>query len=88
MSRTPPSPHLSLLLAAALSLAAVPASAGPWTKKPGALYAKLGEGFFVANSFLDSQGQVITGTDYFGATTSLSNRTRSWMPYFRAQPAA
>ncbi|MBK07295.1 MAG: hypothetical protein CL920_29825 [Deltaproteobacteria bacterium] len=45
--------------------------AGPWTKQTGQLYVKLSEGFFLSNAFIDAQGKLQTGTDYFGATTSV-----------------
>jgi len=48
-----------------------PAAAGPWTKNLGELYVKLGQGFFVADSFRDSVGNLQEGVNYLGATTSV-----------------
>lgn len=46
------------------------ATAGPWTKNQGELYVKLGQSFFVADSYRDSNGNLVTGSNYLGATTS------------------
>ena len=48
-----------------------PAEAGPWTKNLGELYVKLGQGFFLADSFRDSVGNLQQGVNYLGATTSV-----------------
>jgi len=56
----------TLLLVAAV---ATPAAAGPWTKSPGELYVKVGESFFVSDSYVDSSGTVHEGTRYTGAST-------------------
>jgi len=48
-----------------------PAAAGPWTKDQGELYVKLGQGFFFADSFRDSSGNLQDGVAYLGATTSV-----------------
>lgn len=61
------------LLTALLVLLAVctasPAAAGPWSKSGGELYVKAGEGFFLADTYVDSTGQVREGTEYLGAST-------------------
>lgn len=59
------------LLTAAFLIAVPTAQAGPWTKSTGEYYAKLGEGFYSANAFRTASGELITGTDYFSATTYL-----------------
>ena len=62
-------------LAAALFLsiltAPTRAEAGPWTKGWGELYVKLGENFFISQSYRDASGNVISGTNYSGFTTAL-----------------
>lgn len=59
-------------LAMAVWLGALqPAEAGPWTKNQGELYAKLGQGFFLADSFRDSAGNLQEGVNYLGASTSV-----------------
>ena len=50
--------------------AAKPASAGPWSKDLGQFYAKVGQDFFWADSFRDSSGKLVKGTNYLGSTTS------------------
>jgi hypothetical protein len=58
-------------LTLAILLVASTAQAGPWTKNPGQVYVKVGEGFFLSDSFRDGSGQLVTGqTEYLGATTS------------------
>jgi len=47
------------------------AEAGPWTKNQGELYVKLGQGFFIADSFRDSAGTLQEGVNYLGASTSV-----------------
>lgn len=54
-----------------LVLLSAPAQAGPWTKSLGEFYVKLGEGLFLSDSYVDSSGRTVSGTDYFGATTSV-----------------
>jgi hypothetical protein len=51
-------------------LVSVTAQAGPWTKNLGEFYLKLAEGFFIANSFVDASGNLVSGARYLGATTS------------------
>ena len=70
-----------------------PAVAGPWTKKNGEVYAKLGQSFFFADSFRDSTGSLQTGVNYLGATTSVYFEVGIWqglhvwgyLPYVVAQ---
>jgi hypothetical protein len=47
------------------------AHAGPWTKGLGEFYVKVGEGFFLSDSYVDSTGKTVEGTSYLGATTSI-----------------
>lgn len=61
----------SILLTATFLLAAPTAHAGPWTKSSGEFYAKIGEGFYSADAFRTSDGELISGTDYASATTYL-----------------
>ncbi len=67
------------LLALVLTLmAAATAQAGPWTQNQGRFYLKVDQGFFVADSYVDASGQVIKGTEYLGATTSLYAEVGIW----------
>ena len=52
-------------------LPALPAHGGPWTKEFGQFYVKLSEGFFVSDSFVNSEGVTQSGASYLGASTSL-----------------
>lgn len=45
--------------------------AGPWSKKPGHLYLKLGQAFYTARDFVTAQQSVQKGAEYFGTQTSL-----------------
>jgi hypothetical protein len=69
---------LALALAAGLLLSPAPASAGPWTKSLKQVYVKLGQGFFISDSFVDSTGVLQEGTNYLGATTSIYFETGLW----------
>ena len=60
-----------ILLTAASFVAAPAAQAGPWTKSTGEFYAKIGEGFYSADAFRTADGELISGTNYFSATTYL-----------------
>ena len=62
---------LTTLLLSASILSASPALAGPWTKSTGEFYAKLGEGMYSADAFRTADGELISGTNYFSATTYL-----------------
>jgi hypothetical protein len=76
-------------------LVAAPTWAGPWTKSTGELYVKLGQGFFLADSFRDASGRLNEGTSYLGATTSVYLEVgvleglHAWgyLPYVLAQNA-
>ncbi len=61
--------YTTILCAAAALVIAAPAAAGPWSKSGGELYVKVGEGFFLADTYVDSSGTVRAGTDYLGAST-------------------
>lgn len=53
-------------------LAMVPqAEAGPWTKAPGEAYIKYSQLFFGSDTFIDAQGNRVTGTDYAATTASI-----------------
>lgn len=60
-------------LAALAALAALPtpATAGPWTRDAGGVYAKLSEGFFLADEYIDPTGLAADDVAYLGATTAL-----------------
>jgi hypothetical protein len=61
---------LPILILTALTVGAVrPAQAGPWSRSGGELYVKVGEGFFLADTYVDSTGTVREGTEYLGAST-------------------
>ncbi|MDD9935075.1 MAG: hypothetical protein OXT09_15795 [Myxococcales bacterium] len=60
----------SAVVALILGLAS-PALAGPWTRDPGRFYAKLSEGLYLANSFVDASGTLQEGVSYTGLTTAL-----------------
>ena len=65
--------RLTWALAAALFILAAPAvsQAGPWTKGWGELYVKLGENFFISDSYRDASGAVVSGANYSGFTTAV-----------------
>jgi hypothetical protein len=89
----------STILGGALALLVLawsgPAEAGPWTKNWGELYVKLGENFFISDSYRDASGAVISGTNYSGYTTALyfevglpvGFQVYSYLPYTVAQNA-
>ncbi|RAL25205.1 hypothetical protein DL240_03065 [Lujinxingia litoralis] len=58
----------ALLFCAALLISPA-AFAGPWTRDSGEYYVKLGESFYQANAFRTPEGFLVTGVDYFSATT-------------------
>src|SRR5690554_1949358 len=64
--------HLSaaLIICAAL-LYSSSALAGPWTKDTGEYYVKVGESAYQASSFRTPEGFLVTGVDYFSATSYL-----------------
>lgn len=70
-------PRASFVRAAQLALstlallAPAAASAGPWTKDAGGVYAKLSGGAFIAGEYVDPSGAAVTGVDYLGVTTAL-----------------
>ncbi|MBW2734108.1 MAG: hypothetical protein JRH20_17100 [Deltaproteobacteria bacterium] len=68
--RAPSKIVLAFTLAFTSVAAPTPALAGPWTKGPGELYVKLGEGAFLSDSFVGPDGKVVKGTKYAGITTS------------------
>jgi hypothetical protein len=72
-----PTRIVTAALAASLLIAS-PALAGPWTQNQGHFYLKVEQGFFVADSYVDASGQVIQGTQYLGATTSLYAEVGVW----------
>lgn len=55
-----------------------PASAGPWSQKAGSFSLKLGQGFFLADGFLDTSGRLQQGVAYFGSLTSLATEVGLW----------
>jgi len=69
---------LPVALVIALVVTVTTAEAGPWTQNQGRFYLKVDQGFFVANSYVDASGQVIRGTEYLGATTSLYAEVGIW----------
>ncbi len=70
--RSPLAFFLTLTLLTAASILTTPAvQAGPWTKSTGEFYAKVGEGFYSADAFRTADGELISGTNYFSATTYL-----------------
>lgn len=69
---------LTCAIALGTLLGAPRAEAGPWTQSQGHFYLKLDQGFFVAKSYVDASGQVIKGTEYLGATTSLYAEVGIW----------
>ncbi len=72
-------PKTTLLLTFILLLHTLTAAAGPWTKSPGEIYLKVGEGLFLSDSYRDSNGDVVQGDiGYLGATTSLYFEVGIW----------
>ncbi|RVU48490.1 hypothetical protein EA187_03375 [Lujinxingia sediminis] len=62
----------ALLVSSLVSILAMPdAMAGPWTKKSGDYYVKVGESAYQASAFRTPEGFLVTGVDYFSATTYL-----------------
>ncbi|TXD31640.1 hypothetical protein FRC96_20985 [Lujinxingia vulgaris] len=62
----------ALLVSSLVSTLAMPeALAGPWTKDSGDYYVKVGESAYQANAFRTPEGFLVTGVDYFSATTYL-----------------
>ncbi len=62
---------VALLLAISASLFASPVSAGPWTKSAGEVYLQTGERLFVADSFVNPSGQLVSDVEYLGASSFL-----------------
>lgn len=83
----------TIFVGLALLLWANNAQAGPWTKGLGEFYIKVGEGFFLSDSYVDSSGRTVAGTNYLGATTSVyaeigiykGLQLQAYLPYTIAQ---
>ena len=65
-----PSRLLAVFAFLAFSVAST-AYAGPWTKSAGSAYVKAGQGYYLAEGFIDSNGVFQSGTEYVGRTTSV-----------------
>ena len=61
--------YTTLLLTTVFLATASTSHAGPWSRSGGELYVKAGEGFFLADTYVDSSGTVREGTEYLGAST-------------------
>lgn len=69
---------LAIAAAVWLLLASAPAAAGPWTKSLKEVYVKLGQTFFLSDSYVNASGNVVSGTNYLGATTSVYFEVGLW----------
>lgn len=63
--------RLAVLLTIATGLLVSPAWAGPWTKSAGEVYIQTGERLFVADSFVNPSGQLVSDVEYLGTSSFL-----------------